>query len=105
LDGQRGRAPRAHLRINGGRQKAARHRRISVAGGDIGRQSCFEDGLTMSIWSRIANEFRPRRLRREIDEELESHIEEAIAQGRDPAEARKAFGSTLQRREESLDAR
>jgi hypothetical protein len=44
-------------------------------------------------------------LSREIDEELESHIEEAIEQGRDPAEARRAFGSTLRRREESRDIR
>jgi hypothetical protein len=48
---------------------------------------------------------RPRRLSREIDEELESHIEEAIAQGRDPAEARRAFGSRLRRREDSRDIR
>ena len=49
----------------------------------------------MSLWSRIANVFRGDRLSREIDEELQSHIEEAIAQGRDPAEARRAFGSAL----------
>jgi predicted permease len=44
-------------------------------------------------------------LRREIDEELASHIEEAIEQGRDPAEARRAFGSVLRHREESRDVR
>jgi hypothetical protein len=33
------------------------------------------------------------RLNREIDEELQSHIEEAIASGRDPKEARRAFES------------
>ena len=38
----------------------------------------------MSLWSRIANVFRGDRLNREIDEELESHIGEAIEQGRDP---------------------
>jgi len=59
----------------------------------------------MSRWSRITNLLRSDRLSREIDEELESHIEEAIAQGRDPAEARRAFGSTLQRREQSRDIR
>ena len=59
----------------------------------------------MSLWSRIANVFRPDRLSREIDEELQSHIEEAIAQGRDPAEARRAFGSALRLREESRDVR
>jgi putative ABC transport system permease protein len=59
----------------------------------------------MSLWSRIANVFRADRLNREIDEELQSHIEEAIEQGRDPEEARKAFGSALRRREESRDVR
>ena len=48
----------------------------------------------MSLGSRIANVFRGDRLNREIDEELASHIAEAIEQGRDPAEARRAFGST-----------
>lgn len=47
----------------------------------------------------------PDRLSREIDEELQSHIAEAIEQGREPAEARRAFGPTLRRREESRDVR
>jgi predicted permease len=59
----------------------------------------------MSLWSRIANVLRGDRLSREIDEELQSHIEEAIEQGRDPAEARRAFGSALRKREESRDIR
>jgi len=59
----------------------------------------------MSYWSRIANVFRGRRIMREIDEEMESHILEAMEQGRDPAEARKAFGSMLRWREDSLDIR
>ncbi len=59
----------------------------------------------MSLWSRIANVLHGRSLSHEIDEELESHIEEAIEQGRDPAEARRAFGSTLRLREESRDIR
>jgi len=59
----------------------------------------------MSLWSRFMNVFRPRGLSREIDEELESHIEEAIEYGRDPAEARRAFGSALRHREESLDVK
>ena len=57
----------------------------------------------MSLWSRIANVLRNNRLTGEIDEELHSHIEEAIEHGRDPAEARRAFGSPLRRREESRD--
>ena len=59
----------------------------------------------MSLWLRIANVLRGERLNREIDEELESHIEEAIAQGRDPIEARRAFGSALRHRENSRDVR
>jgi len=59
----------------------------------------------MSIWSRIANTFQSDRLSREIDEELQSHIEEAIADQRDPTEARRALGSALLLREESRDLR
>lgn len=59
----------------------------------------------MSWWSRVANVFRPDRLSREIDEELQSHIEEAVEQGRDPDEVRRAFGPALRLREESRDLR
>ncbi|HTQ59595.1 MAG TPA: hypothetical protein VMI32_05200, partial [Candidatus Solibacter sp.] len=59
----------------------------------------------MSVWKRMANLFREDRLNREIDEELSSHIAEAIEEGRDPAEARRAFGSPLRHREESRDFR
>ena len=59
----------------------------------------------MSIRSRIANLFRGDRIDREIDEELRSHIEEAIENGRDPAEARRAFGAMLETREASRDVR
>src|SRR6202047_3575073 len=59
----------------------------------------------MPLWSRLDNVLRSDRLNREIDEELQSHVEEAIAQGRDPAEARRAFGSTLRHRETSRDIR
>src|SRR5579872_3711846 len=59
----------------------------------------------MSLWSRITNVFRGDRLSREIDEEFESHIAEAIEQGRDSAEARRAFGPRLRQRDESRDAR
>jgi len=57
----------------------------------------------MSLWTRITNVGRGDRLNREIDEELASHIEDAIAQGRDPAEARRAFGSPLRTREDIRD--
>src|SRR4029077_3766225 len=59
----------------------------------------------MSFWSRIANVLRGDGLSREIDEELQSHIQEAIEQGRDPAEARKACGSALRQRDASRDIR
>jgi predicted permease len=59
----------------------------------------------MSLWSRIENVFRGDRLSREIDEELESHVAEAVDEGRDAAEARRAFGSPLRRREESRDVK
>src|SRR2546423_4822204 len=59
----------------------------------------------MSLWSRISNAVFGERLNREIDEELQSHIEEAIASGRDPKEARRAFGCTLHAREASHSIR
>jgi len=59
----------------------------------------------MSWYSRIVNVFRGDRLSREIDEELRAHLDEAIEQGRDPAEARRALGPALQLREESRDVR
>ncbi|MBV8895424.1 MAG: ABC transporter permease [Acidobacteriaceae bacterium] len=59
----------------------------------------------MSVWSRLVSLFRTDRLHREIDEELNAHIQEAIEQGRDPAEARQAFGSLLRYREQSRDLR
>jgi len=55
----------------------------------------------MSLWSRISNAVSGERLNREIDEEFESHIDEAVAAGRDPGEARRAFGPMLRQREAS----
>ena len=59
----------------------------------------------MSLWSRLLNAVRGERLNGEIDEELQSHIEEAIASGRDADEARRAFGSILRQREASHSIR
>jgi len=59
----------------------------------------------MSLWSRLSNVFRGGDLNRDIDEELELHIAEAVAQGRDPGEARRALGSPLRHREASRDIR
>jgi hypothetical protein len=49
----------------------------------------------MSLWTRVVNVFRGDSLNREIDEEFESHIAEAVEEGRDPGEAQRAFGSPL----------
>ena len=57
----------------------------------------------MSWWSRIRNAFQPDRVNREIDEELQSHLAEAKSRAGTPSEARRAFGSPLQRREETRD--
>ena len=59
----------------------------------------------MSLWTRLKNAISNSRVNREIDAELESHIAEAVANGRDPAEARRAFGSLLRHREASRDIR
>src|SRR5262249_31493191 len=59
----------------------------------------------MSLWSRIANIFRGERVTRGIDDEFQSHIEAAIATGREPREVHRSFGSTLRLREASLDIR
>ncbi len=57
----------------------------------------------MSLWSRIGNVFRPDRLNCDIDAELASHLAEAIDEGRDPAEARRALGRTVQHQQQSHD--
>ena len=59
----------------------------------------------MSLWTRLKNAISNSRVNREIDAELESHIAEAVANGRDPGEVRRAFGSTLRHREASRDIR
>ena len=59
----------------------------------------------MSWWSRISNAVRGEHLSREIEEELQFHIDEAIASGRDPKEAQRAFGSTLRAHEASYSIR
>lgn len=59
----------------------------------------------MSICRKVTNLFRIKQLTNEIDEELRSHLDEALAQGRDLDEARRALGSPLRHREASLDVR
>jgi predicted permease len=58
----------------------------------------------MSMWSRVLNAFRSDRVDRDIDEELQTHFEEARAAGRDPADAGRALGSPLRAREATRDA-
>jgi putative ABC transport system permease protein len=57
----------------------------------------------MSLYSRLKNVFRRDRLNSELDEELRLHLEEAIASGRDPEEARRALGIPIHHREASRD--
>lgn len=57
----------------------------------------------MSFWNRFYNVLRNRKFSREIDEELNSHIVEALEHGRDPEEVRRAFGSRLRVGEQSYD--
>ena len=59
----------------------------------------------MSLWRKIRNVFQGEQLNDEIDEELQSHLDEAVEHGRDAGEARRAFGSPLRHREASRDAR
>jgi predicted permease len=59
----------------------------------------------MSMWSRLRNAVRGDRLIDDIDEELASHLAEAVEHGRDPDEARRAFGPPLRHREASRDMR
>ena len=59
----------------------------------------------MGLLSRLGNVFRGERLNSEIQEEMDAHLAEAVAQGRDPKEARRAFGSVAREREESHSVR
>src|SRR5262245_1989686 len=59
----------------------------------------------MSSWSRLVNVARRARLLDEIDDELASHLDDAAAAGRDPAEALRAFGSRRRHRKRSRDIR
>lgn len=59
----------------------------------------------MSLWNRIRNVGRGEGMNRDIDEELEAHVRDAVESGRDPAEARRALGGTLKQREASRDVK
>ena len=49
----------------------------------------------MSRWTRLTNVFRSERVDRDIGEELQSHLDEAQADGRPPGQVLRAFGSRL----------
>ena len=59
----------------------------------------------MGLWTRVGDVFRGDRLNRELDEEFEAHIAEAVGDGRDAEEARRAFGPMLRQREASREFR
>jgi predicted permease len=67
----------------------------------------------MSVWSRLTNVFRSGRVQRELDDELQFHMEERIRELTDagmPPEAAarevaRRFGSPLRLREQSLDVK
>jgi len=59
----------------------------------------------MSLLSRIRNVFRKGAVQREIDEELEDHLDNAVRAGRARSDAERALGSMLRHREASLDVR
>ena len=59
----------------------------------------------MGWWSRFVRTLCPGRALDEIDEELASHVEEAVAGGRDRDEARRALGLPARSREASRDIR
>ena len=58
----------------------------------------------MSLLSRFVNVLRGREVDRDIEAELQSHFDAAHAEGRDPAEANRSFGSRLRTREAVRDA-
>ncbi len=58
------------------------------------------------LWlERLCNLLRRRRLDRDLAEEMASHLDEAVARGRSPVEARRAFGNELLYREQSRDGK
>ena len=67
----------------------------------------------MSLWSRLANVFRAGRVQRDLDDELQFHLEERtralIASGMTPEaaarDAARRLGDPLRLREESLDVK
>ncbi|MPY87303.1 MAG: hypothetical protein GEU99_05230 [Luteitalea sp.] len=67
----------------------------------------------MSLWSRLANVFRPARVERDLDEELQFHIAERIREltaagmTREAAaeQASRRFGNPLRLREQSRDVK
>jgi predicted permease len=57
----------------------------------------------MRLLTRLINVFRRDRIAGELDDEMAAHLEEAVECGRDPREARRSLGASLQHREQSRD--
>lgn len=57
----------------------------------------------MPLWTKIKNVFRRDQLNAELQEEIQSHLHEAAARGRDAQEARRAFGNFTNTRDTSRD--
>lgn len=57
----------------------------------------------MPLWTKIRNVFRRDRLNAELEEEIQSHLHEAAAHGRNAADARRAFGNLRTTLEASMD--
>src|SRR5260370_972730 len=51
----------------------------------------------MSVWTRVWNVFRGDRVNRELNEEFESHIEEAVSRSRGADQGSPGFGAILWR--------
>ena len=86
-----GRRARMYELTAAGKKQLARGR-VSLAGGHFGRKSCSEDGLTCHSGRASPMYFAKLIPTARSTKNLHSHIAEAIEQGRDPAEARRAFG-------------
>src|SRR5258708_20681023 len=67
--------------------------------------STHERSVVMPWLTRLLNLFRRDRLAQEIADEMDAHIEEALASGRDPQEVRRRLGSSLRHRERSRDSK
>ncbi len=99
-----GRRARIYELTAAGKKQLA-SRGVSLAGSHFSSQSRFEDGVKCHYGRASRMCFERIRLNREIEEEFEAHIAEAVEQGRDPEEARRALGAAVRQRQQSHDVR